>query len=240
MEFDLALVMPVYNEQDCIVEVVQSWKTVLSRLDARYQLMVLNDGSRDRTAEKLASFSGDQRVLVIDKPNSGHGPTILQGYRLAVERADWVFQCDSDNEMPAESFPVLWEKRADYDALFGMRAGRMQPLPRRLISAGSRLTVSLLFGRGVPDVNTPYRLMRSSLLKPIIRQIPEDTFAPNVIISGAVVRAGARIFNCPVPHEGRRTGSVSIVKWKLWKAAIKSFRQTLACRPAVGLMPDRN
>lgn len=240
MEVDLALVMPVYNEQDCIVDVIRSWKAVLAGLGARWQIIVLNDGSKDQTAERLASFAGDPQIFVVNKPNSGHGPTILQGYRMAVERAEWAFQCDSDNEMPADAFPLLWQRRHDYDALFGMRSGRVQALPRRLISACSRLTVRCLFGCGVPDVNTPYRLMRASLLKPIIQQIPDDTFAPNVIISGAIVRAGARVFNHPVPHEGRRTGSVSIVKWKLWKAAIRSFFQTLGCRPTVALASPRH
>ena len=93
----------------------------------------------------------------------------------------------------------------------------------------------MLFGKGVQDVNTPYRLMRAAILKQIVEQIPAGTFAPNVIISGAVAQAGLRICNLPVPHQGRRTGSVSIVKWKLWQAAFRSFRQTLQCRPKVSL-----
>ena len=235
METELVVVMPVYNEAECIAEVLQFWKAMLSRLVLRYQIIVLNDGSKDRTADELAKFSGDENVTVINKPNSGHGPTILQGYCLAVERADWVFQCDSDDEMKPQHFPGLWENRDQYDALFGYRAGRAQNLGRRLISVVSRLTVRLLFGTGVRDVNTPYRLMRATLLKAIIGQIPPDTFAPNVIISGALAKAKARIYNQPVPHEGRRTGSVSIVKWKLWTAAFKSFRQTLRCRPVITL-----
>lgn len=238
MKLDLALVMPVYNEQDCIVDVVRSWKEVLSGLGMRYQVIVLNDGSKDRTAEKLAAFDGAPAIVVVNKKNSGHGPTILQGYRMAVEKAEWVFQCDSDNEMPAEHFPPLWARRETHDALFGIRDGRAQNVGRKLISVCSRLTVKMLFGRGVQDVNTPYRLMRASVLKQIVGQIPTDTFAPNVIISGAIAQAGLRICNLPVPHEGRRTGSVSIVKWKLWKAAIRSFWQTLHCRPKVTLDRD--
>jgi glycosyltransferase involved in cell wall biosynthesis len=232
-EFDLALVMPVYNEQECIAEVVRSWKTVLSRLGIPYQLIVLNDGSKDHTAEQLAAFAGDPAVVVVNKKNSGHGPTILEGYRMAVERAEWVFQCDSDDEMRAEHFPKLWNSRQQYDALFGIRSGREQNAGRKLISAVSRMTVRTLFGKGVQDVNTPYRLMRAPLLKQVVAQIPADTFAPNVIISGAFAKAGLRLCNLPVPHEGRRTGSVSIVKWKLWKAAFRSFRQTLRCRPTI-------
>jgi dolichol-phosphate mannosyltransferase len=231
MTLDLAVVMPVYNEQDCIVEVVQSWLDALTALNLNFQLLVLNDGSKDQTAQALQTFSDDQRVRIIHKRNSGHGPTILVGYHQAVELAPWVFQCDSDDEMKPDHFAAMWAKRDDYDALFGMRDGREQNAGRKIISAVSRLTVQMLFGSGVRDVNVPYRLMRSEFLRPIIRQIPAKTFAPNVIIAGALAKAGLRIYNHPVPHEGRRTGTASIVKWKLWRAAMRSFGQTLQCRP---------
>jgi dolichol-phosphate mannosyltransferase len=230
---ELAMVMPVYNEETCIADVVASWRDVLAGLRMPFRMIVLNDGSKDRTAEKLATFADDQRIVVINKPNAGHGPTILQGYHRAADLAEWVFQCDSDDEMKASEFPRLWEKRGSYDALFGFRQNRAQGLGRKVISAASRLTVAALFGKGVKDVNTPYRLMRSSFLRQIIDQIPDDTFAPNVIIAGAFARAKLRIANVPVPHENRRTGTVSIVKWKLWKAACRSFLQTLRCRPKI-------
>jgi glycosyltransferase involved in cell wall biosynthesis len=235
---DLALVMPVYNEEECIADVVRSWRQMLAGLGARFLMIVLNDGSKDRTAEVLEPFSGDESIRVINKPNSGHGPTILEGYRLAVDRARWVFQCDSDNEMAPDGFPALWQARRDYDALFGYRAGRRQGFGRKVISMGSRATVRLLSKRGVEDVNTPYRLIRSDLLREIIAQIPRDTFAPNVIISGAIARAGLRVLNVPVPHQSRKTGTVSIMKWKLWKAAFRSFWQTLRCRPVVTVPPE--
>ncbi len=233
MPLDLALVMPVYNEEACIVRVVESWRAVLSHLGMDFRMIVLNDGSSDGTQDALAAFAGDERIEVINKENSGHGPTILMGYYRAVELADWVFQCDSDDEMKAEHFPDLWEKRETYDALFGVREGRRQNLARKFISVCSRLTVGLLFGKGVTDVNTPYRLIRANLLKQILAYIPYDTFAPNVVISGTLAKAGVRIYEQPVPHELRKTGSVSILRWKLWRGAVKSFWQTLYCRPAI-------
>ena len=230
---DLAVVMPVYNEADCIVEVVQSWIDALERLGISFVMIVLNDGSKDATRQRLDSFAADSRIVTINKQNAGHGPTILQGYRLAVDRAPWVFQCDSDNEMHAGHFGLLWRRKDQYDALFGVRSGRKQQADRKLISFVSRAAVRMLFGRGVVDVNTPYRLMRSCCLKQILPQIPANTFAPNLIISGAFARARLRIANELVPHEGRRTGQVSIMKWKLWKAAGKALWQTLWCRPTL-------
>jgi len=239
MCLDVALVMPVYNEEACIANVVRSWREMLAGLGVRFRMVVLNDGSTDGTRAVLDALAGDEHLEIVHKANSGHGPTILEGYRRAVAEAAWVFQCDSDDEMKPDGFPMLWNDRQSYDALFGTRAGRAQNFGRRLISACSRLTVRVLFGSGIIDVNTPYRLIRAPLLRPIVAQIPDDTFAPNVIISGALCRAGVRIANHPVPHECRRTGSVSIVKWKLWKSALRSFWQTLCCRPRIAGQPAR-
>jgi glycosyltransferase involved in cell wall biosynthesis len=225
-EFDLMLVMPVYNEEACIAEVVQSWVTTLDTLHIRYQMLILNDGSKDSTLEALSIFQTMPQVRVIDKPNSGHGPTILLGYRMACKSADWIFQCDSDGEMLPEAFPGLWSQREQYDALFGYRENRIQSKGRALISAVSRMAVKTLFGSGVKDVNTPYRLIRADVMAQFIDRIPDDTFAPNIIVSGELSRRSQRIFNTAVPHQHRRTGQVSIVKWKLWKAAMRSLMQT--------------
>jgi glycosyltransferase involved in cell wall biosynthesis len=230
MLLDLMVVMPVYNEEECIAGVVRSWKDKLGAMGLDFQILVLNDGSRDGTQAALETFDGDDRVRIINKDNSGHGPTILRGYRVAVEEAQWVFQIDSDDEMKPDHFPRLWDKRLKYDALFGVRAAREQDNARKLLSAGSRLVVRMLFGRGVRDVNTPYRLMRSSKLRPIVTAIPDDTFAPNVIISGVFSKTRNRVYNTPVPHENRKTGTGSLTSAKVWKVAIKSGIQTLLFR----------
>ena len=107
--------------------------------------------------------------------------------------------------------------------------GRKQALPRKIISAVSRLTVKLFYGRGgIWDVNTPYRLMRVTAFAEIFHDIPSNTFAPNVIISGMAARRRMRCFETRVPQKDRQTGEVSIKKWKLFKSAVKSLFQTVS------------
>ncbi len=132
--------------------------------------------------------------------------------------------------MGAACFESLWKERENYSALFGIRTGRQQNTGRSLISSISRLAVSILFGKGIVDVNTPYRLIRGRLLKEIVAMIPAETFAPNILISGVLTASHQPLKNFPVPHEGRRTGQVSIVKWRLWKAAACSLMQTVLFR----------
>ncbi len=226
---ELAVVMPVYNEQSCIREVLSSWRHVLDESGIDFVILVLNDGSTDRTGEILEDFARDERIRVFHQANRGHGPTILEGYRRAVSLAEWVFQCDSDDEVSAECFGRLWEVRRQADAVFGCRLDRRQTLQRKIITLVSRLTVFLLFGRGVRDVNTPYRLMRASVLGRILDHVPADTFAPNLVVSGGLCRLHAQMASVPVPSRPRRSGRVSLVPGGLWKASIRSFRQTVRC-----------
>lgn len=226
----LAIVMPVYNERECIANVVDDWLQTLGQLDMEFEFFILDDGSTDGTNNEFAKFQNDQRVKVLHHSNRGHGPTIMAGYLLACECADWVFQTDSDMEMESRHFANLWHRRENYDAIMAVRSGRRQEASRQIISFISRLSVKILYGSGVVDVNVPYRLMRSDALKSILACIPPDVFAPNVIISGMLSLTGSRILNLPVPHEGRKTGTVSIASWRLLKGVSRSFHELISVR----------
>jgi glycosyltransferase involved in cell wall biosynthesis len=223
----LTVVMPVYNEEKAVAEVVRAWADELDRLGIDYELRVYDDGSRDRTGEVLETLSQElPRLLVTRHTNRGHGPTILRGYREA--RGEWVFQTDSDGEMEPDSFGKLWERRDGHDFLFGTRAGRQSTPARWLVTRVSRLAVRLLFGQGVRDVNTPYRLMRRERLAPLLAGLPDDLFAPNVILSGLAARERLRIWHTEVAHQGRRHGGGSLVSLrKIVKPAARSLRQTI-------------
>jgi glycosyltransferase involved in cell wall biosynthesis len=228
--YDVEVVIPVYNEEACIYDVLLTWTKELNTMGLSYRIIALNDGSGDHTAAVLQKLEGNPNINVIHKKNSGHGPTILQGYHIAVREAQWVFQVDSDNEMEAKHFRKVWAERQGYDAVIGIREGRAQPLPRKIISFISRLIVFLFYGSGVRDVNCPFRLMQSEVLKPLLQRIPEDNFAPNVTISGLFVLNKKKVRNVLIPHNQRQTGEVSIKKWKLIKAAMRSFVQTVMIR----------
>ncbi len=225
---DVALVIPAFNEEDCITQVVESWLGTLTSLHLDFVLTVIDDGSTDGTAAALAVFQGDARVAVISKPNAGHGPTVLEGYRQAVHKARWIFQCDADNEIAAEQFPALWQERDGRIGVFGVRTGRVQGRARALISAASRTVIRLVFGSGVDDVNVPFRLMRSDVLAELLPLIPPNTLAPNLLIAGAFAATHAPVSNVPVAHTNRATGAVSITSWRLWRLSFIALMQILA------------
>lgn len=229
----LCVVMPVYNEQDAVGEVLSKWVKELDRIGMDYVIRPYNDGSRDDSLAVMRAKAtelncGRMKIDVRDKPNGGHGHTVLTGYREAVaDGFGWIFQIDSDDEMGPERFAAFWSCRSDYDFLVGIRDGRRQQLSRKIMSLVSRLCVRIFYGRSVWDVNSPYRLMRAATFGEFYWRIPLATFAPNIILSGLAARYGLRCFEARVPHHERITGCVSIRKWKLLKVALRSFAQTV-------------
>lgn len=226
---DLIVVMPVYNEAEIVATVVSEWLRTLDALEISYRLNIRDDGSADNTAAVLDQLSHPS-LEVVHARNRGHGPAILRAYRAAAERSPWVFQTDSDGELPAASFPAFWEQRQRHDMVVGIRTGRRGPWSRHAVTLVLRWMTRLLFGPGVADANCPYRLLRTGAFRPLFDQLPEDTFAPNVLISGYSLRRRLRIGQLEVPHTPRATGACSIRKGKLLKAALRSARQTLAFR----------
>ncbi|WFB36993.1 glycosyltransferase family 2 protein [Kiritimatiellota bacterium B12222] len=226
---ELIVIMPVYNEAEIIKQVVAEWVEMLDGLQVPYRLHLANDGSTDGTQEVLEGLS-HPCLEISQARNRGHGPTILRAYRVAGSRTSWIFQTDSDGEIPASHFPEFWKSRVQGDLLIGKRVNRDASWSRRVVTASLRCVLFLFYGKGVTDGNCPYRLMRSEAFRPLFDKLPEDTFAPNVLISGYSAWKKLRIVEFPVSHQFRQTGQCSMRKGALCKAAIRSARQTLSFR----------
>lgn len=226
---ELAVIIPVYNEQDIIEHVINDLCQNIEQQKIDFEIVTYNDGSKDESLLRLKNLAANnKRLKVIDKENSGHGPTILQGYRNC--NSEWIMQIDSDNEIDSNNFVKLWEARDNYDLIIGRRVNRVQPLSRRIVSLISRLAVKIFYGNLIEDVNSPFRIFRYETFKEEFIKIPENTFAPNVILSGIAAIKKLRVLEIDINCTPRMTGVVSINKLKLLKAVIKSFLQTVKFR----------
>ena len=228
---ELVVIIPVYNEEKIISTVIRDWSTELERLGINYLIKVYNDGSKDNTRDVLEITSSEfpKTVQIINKKNSGHGPTILEGYRNSLN-AEWIFQVDSDNEMQAEHFNSLWKYREEFDFLIGKRINRKNNLVRGMMTSISHLVIGKYYGKGLTDVNCPYRLMRTNHFTDVINSIPTNTFAPNLIITGMSVKKGLRFKQIPIEFIERSTGESSLNSdfIKLFKIAYQSFQETIS------------
>ena len=127
--------------------------------------------------------------------------------------------------MSPAAFERLWTRRAAYDLLLGCRQDRNATAARRIISFGSRAVVRLLFGKGLWDVNTPYRLIRRSALAAMLTRIPARAFAPNVIMAGLAVRDRLRVYQIRASSPGA-AGNRLDSGWRQWRTALRCATET--------------
>lgn len=207
---DVAVVIPVFNEEKLIGECINEWLNVLDSVNLNYEILIIDDGSSDATISIVERYGDNQNVQLIIKQNEGHGPTILAGYKRAVGIAEWVFQADSDNEISPNQFSALWSRRQGQDAVIAWRQGRNQTTVRRLVTFFARVTTKVLFRCHLRDVNIPFRLIRSETLAILLEKIPSDTFAPNIALSGALSLMNYQVEECPVIFNERIVGESSL------------------------------
>ena len=207
---DVAVVIPVFNEEKLIGECINEWLNVLDSVNLNYEILIIDDGSSDATISIVERYRDNQNIQLIIKQNEGHGPTILAGYKRAVGIAEWVFQADSDNEINPNQFSALWSRRQGQDAVIAWRQGRDQTTVRRLVTFFARATTKVLFRCHLRDVNIPFRLFRSETLTILLEKIPSDTFAPNIALSGALSLMNFQVEECPVVFNERIVGESSL------------------------------
>jgi dolichol-phosphate mannosyltransferase len=191
---DLAIVIPVYNEERTIKVLLDDIYSLVKKVDITYEIFIVNDGSTDNSVPIIKS----QQILIpnihiIDKINSGHGPSLYLGYAL-VDKHEWVLQIDSDYNYSLSVFPNLWAFRDQYDLLLAERKIKTASFFRNVITTMLRVMVVLLYGRGVNDINVPYRLIRGNKLKLALQGIRPNQFAPNVLITAFFVKKKFKIF----------------------------------------------
>jgi dolichol-phosphate mannosyltransferase len=226
----LAIVMPAYNEAGCIQNVVLSWLRVFDRVDGA--LVVVNDGSKDQTGRILDQIAAaEPRLRVIHQTNAGHGAAVLRGYREALAlQPEYVFQTDSDDQFIPEDFWKLWERKESSRFLLGNRQVRADALHRLVITRIVIYLNFLLFGISVKDANIPFRLMRADYLRELLSLFSPTVFAPNIFLSVLAAKSGSRLGNIPITHQERKTGTVSIIRWKLIKICFRCVKELIIFR----------
>jgi glycosyltransferase involved in cell wall biosynthesis len=150
-------VIPAYDEEEAIERTLAEIAAVLRDLPGDHEILVVNDGSSDRTSG-LAHAAG---VRVLDQPrNRGYGAALKVGIRAA--RNDLIVITDADGTYPAKAIPELLEHAGEYDMVVGARTGEdvAIPLMRRPAKWFLGRLASYLAGERIPDLNSGLRVLR--------------------------------------------------------------------------------
>ncbi|TAF03316.1 MAG: glycosyltransferase family 2 protein [Runella slithyformis] len=235
MSLYFSIVMPAYNEEECIEDVVSMWTSFLTKTfpDKSTKLIVINDGSKDQTKVILDRIApAIPNLLVVHQPNGGHGNAVVNGYRKAVELdSEYVFQTDSDDQFITEDVLKLWARRNESQFILGYRQIRFDAFARLIITRILKTTLFLVYGTFISDSNIPFRLIKGSYLKKLLAQLPNpEPFAPNIFLAVMASKAGQKLLDIPITHKERLTGTVSILRWKLIQVCIQSFKELLRFR----------
>lgn len=226
---NLYIIIPAYNEEDNIESVATDWCKVIDKIGNNSKLVIINDGSKDKTYEKLKSLSKDMpNLVVLDKENSGHGGTVLYGYKYALDnKASYIFQTDSDGQTVSSEFWEFWNKRHDFNAIIGSRTKRQDGFSRVIVTKTLKAVIYLIFGLNIEDANTPFRLIERDTLKQYYKMIPENFNLSNVMLSILMVDGNKKVKFIPITFKPRQGGVNSINLKKISKIgiqAIKDFR----------------
>ena len=219
---NLAIIIPVFNEEDIIEKVINDWLFIAQKFDG--SIIVINDGSSDNSLKILKKINKESnRLMIVNKKNSGHGPTVYMGYEMALKKNfKFIFQVDSDDQFFSKDFNKFWQLRDDNLLILGFRKKRYDSFHRLIITRLLKFFNLILFRKFVPDANIPYRLMGYEFLKKNFKYISFKSLAPNILISIKAAK-DKTIKSLVVSHKKRLTGQVWIVKFNLIKFMFKVF-----------------
>jgi len=212
----LAIIVPVYNEAATVVEIVRRLLSV--PLDA--EIVLVDDGSTDGTAEILGRISHPRLKVIRHETNMGKGAAIATGIRAVT--ADAIVIQDADLEYNPEELPRLLEpvEHGEADVVYGSRfLGRMENMRLANYLANTILTwtANILYGARITDEATCYKLFRADLLKSIPLACKRFEFCPEV--TARVRRRGVPIRELPITYLGRtKNAGKKIGLWDAWTA----------------------
>jgi len=165
----LSLIIPAYNEEEAIEETVIKTNNELRRLNIGYEIIVVNDGSKDRTAEILKKFDF---IKVVNNPyNLGYGASLKRGIKSA--SGDWIMIIDSDGTYPIEETDRLLKDVGDYDMVVGKRRTDVDHFGRRPAKWILKKIASFVSGHQIPDLNSGMRIFRKKIALEFFHLFPK-------------------------------------------------------------------
>lgn len=197
--------MPAYNEEENIRPQVLEVLETLRGITDDFEVIVVNDGSRDRTGEIVTELGAQYpQVRLAQHPkNLGYGAALFSGFMAATK--DLVFLTDSDRQFDLADLHKLLPLIGKGDVVAGYRAPRRDPFMRVLNGIGWSALVTLLFGYMARDIDCAFKLFKREILQHIRLDSRGATFSAEFLIRAK--RVGYRIVEVAVTHRPRRAGS---------------------------------
>jgi glycosyltransferase involved in cell wall biosynthesis len=224
----ISLIIPAYNEEHTIKKTIESIKSTLKNINI--EIIVINDGSIDRTSAVLKKISGIRIIEHIK--NKGYGAAIKTGVKHS--SGEWILIIDVDGTYPPEAIPSLLKYTKDYDMVVGARIGKKVNIPLFRKPAKWILSkfANYLAEERIPDLNSGLRIFKKDIVLRFYDLFPNG-FSFTSTITLACLTNGYNVKFVPIDYMKRDKKSKSSIKpFKDFVGFMKLiFKMSLYFRP---------
>lgn len=194
------ILLPVYNEEKSVYFVIESIQREIAPFVQEYEILVVDDGSTDRTAQILTECE-NVRILTHSK-NKGYGASIKTGVRNALGKV--VLMMDADSSYPEEQIWQMVELSEKYDMVVG---ARKSPFIRHFFIRGIlrylfKVTASILMRTWIPDLNSGMRVINTELCRKYVDYLP-DGFSASSTLTAVFLMKNHSIQYIDIPYRTR-------------------------------------
>lgn len=216
----LSVFFPVFNEEGNIKDTVEKASNILDNLKIEYEIIVVNDGSTDKTGAIANTLTKENsRVKVIHHPkNLGYGEALKSGFYNA--KYDTIVYTDGDGQFDFSEVTRFLDKIKDHDLVIGYRIKRRDPFFRILFKKGWRLSLLVFFGLTLKDVDCGFKMVRKSVLENIPHLQSSRGAMINAELAIKAKKYGFKVAQVGVTHYPRLSGKPTGANMKV---ILKSF-----------------
>jgi glycosyltransferase involved in cell wall biosynthesis len=207
----VSVFFPCYNDANTIGGLVVKAEAALRQVTDDYEIVVVNDASKDESAAVLARLQGEVPALrvVQHETNRGYGGALRSGFGAATK--DYVFYTDGDGQYdPAEIVLLAQEMRPGVDVVNGYKISRQDPWYRQIIGSLYQHTTRFLFSFPIRDVDCDFRLLRRSVFDYV--ELRSQDGAICIELVRKLGDSGCRMVEVPVHHYARAYGTSQFFK----------------------------
>jgi len=196
----ISVVIPAFNEEKIIAETIENIDSVLRKQKTKYEIIIVNDGSTDRTEEILNNC--DDIILINRNMNRGYGFSIKEGIQKST--GDLILIIDADGSYPVDEIPNLISESSSYDMVIGERSGKNVSigLLNRFGKLILRFLIYSLSSIWIKDINSGLRIFKKELILKYWSIIP-DGFSLTTTLTVASLLEKQKIKFIPIDYYER-------------------------------------
>lgn len=217
---EISVIAPVYNEEENINRLIENVEKVLKQNFKSYEILLVNDGSTDKSKEILDSVENENVKVIHFEKNCGQTAATAAGFKYS--EGDIIVTIDADLQTDPEDILVLYSYLENYDMINGRRATREDGIIKKISSWVGNTARNIITGDDIKDTGCPLKLFRKEVAKSYYLYEGMHRFLPTL----AKIN-GFRVIEVPVRHYDRMFGQS---KYGIWNRLFKGLKDAFAVR----------